>query len=140
VARARISNSDSSHVHDRRDEPEALGWHGGVAGQSRSTVFGLGRRDLWFAPGATRKGTGFLQLSREPKHAVRKKKKLSQLLSAPAMGSPLLTLLLARLEEVYRSRALAPKGSQRRQTVTGSMGRIGSKIGKKAVKQVDGRR
>jgi hypothetical protein len=35
VVRARISNSDSNHVYDGRDEPEpgpeALGWDGGVA-------------------------------------------------------------------------------------------------------------
>jgi hypothetical protein len=55
------------------------------------------------------------------------------------MRSPFFTLLLARPED-HRSRALAPDGSQRRQPVTGNMGSIGSKIGKKAVRQVDGRR
>jgi hypothetical protein len=57
MVRARISNSDSNHVCDGRDEPEpgpeALGWDGGVA-SAGGRVSGWASR-FWFAPGATRR-------------------------------------------------------------------------------------
>jgi hypothetical protein len=87
MVRARISNSDSNHVCDGRGEPEpgpeALGWDGGVAASAEG--FRAGRRDSG-SRRALREGYRILAASREPKHAVRKKK-ISQL-SGPAMRSP----------------------------------------------------
>jgi hypothetical protein len=110
-------------------------WGGMMVWPQQMEGFRAGRRDSG-SRRALREGYRSLAASREPKHAVRKKK-ISQL-SGPAMRSPFFTLLLAR-PEGHRSRALVPDGSQRRQPVTGNMGRIGSKIGKKAVSQAGGR-